>query len=420
MLTAEIISIGDELLIGQIINTNASYISNSLNAIGVDVTRVTTIGDHEKRLTAAIALAWQEHDIVIATGGLGPTHDDISKVIVAKFFKKKLVLHKPTLIRVTARFKSFGIGKMPEANISQAMIPEGFTVLNNDKGTAPGLLYYKGGKTFVILPGVPHEMKWLIEQQVTKLIKKNYARKLGNVILHRTLLTTGIGESLLAEKVGDVTSFLEKGATLAYLPKISGVRMRISVRSSNEVMGKETLRRIEKHIRKQIAPFIFGINENTIEEAVVTLLKKQKATISTAESCTGGMLSMKLTNTAGSSAVFPGGVISYANTVKIKELGVPPAIIKKYGAVSEECALAMAESTLKKFGTTYALSVTGIAGPDGGTREKPVGTIWIALAQQNTPTISRLYNLGAERSINRERSSDLALELLRRRLLNLS
>ncbi len=420
MLNAEIISIGDELLIGQIINTNASYISNSLNAIGVDVTRVTTIGDNEKRLTAAIALAWQENDIVIATGGLGPTHDDISKVIVAKFFKKKLVLHKPTLIRVKARFKSFGIGKMPEANISQAMIPEGFTVLKNEKGTAPGLLYSKGGKIFVILPGVPHEMKWLMEQHVIRLIRKMYARKLGNVILHKTLLTTGIGESLLAEKVGDVTTFLEKGTTLAYLPKVSGVRVRISVRSNNEKSGKETLRRIEKHIRKQIAPFIFGINDETLEEAVVTLLKKQKATISTAESCTGGMLSMKLTNIAGSSEVFFGGVISYTNTVKIKELGVPPAVIKKYGAVSEECALAMAESALKKFSTTYALSVTGIAGPDGGTIKKPVGTVWIALAQENAPTITKLYHLGADRPINRERSSDLALELLRRRLLNLS
>lgn len=420
MLHAEIVSIGDELLIGQIINTNASYISNSLNAIGVDVSRVTTTGDHEKRLSAAIALAWKENDIVIATGGLGPTHDDISKVIVAKFFKKKLVLHPPTLRRVEARFKTFGIGKMPKANISQAMIPEGFTVLNNDRGTAPGLLYYQGAKTFVILPGVPHEMKWLMEQHVIQLLKKNYAKKLGDVILHKTILTIGIGESLLAEKVGDVSTFLAKGATLAYLPKLSGVRMRISVRSNDEKNGKDTLRRIEKFIRKQISPFIFGCNDDTLEEAVVGLLQKQKTTVSTAESCTGGMLSMKLTNVSGSSAVFPGGIISYANAIKIKQLGVPQAIINKYGAVSEQCAAAMAECVRKKFGTTYALSITGIAGPDGATPEKPVGTIWIALAQEHTKTLTKLYHLGSERSINRERSSDLALELLRRRLLNLS
>jgi nicotinamide-nucleotide amidase len=413
----EILSIGDELLIGQVINTNAAEISKQLNTIGISVSKVTTIGDNEGEILAAIKSAWGSNDIVIATGGLGPTHDDISKHVVAKYFKKKLILDKKTLAHVQARFRSFGIKKMPDVNIGQAMVPQDFKALRNDRGTAPGLLYHQKGKTFIILPGVPHEMSWLMEKWVIPELQKTYKKKLGDAIIHRTLLTIGIGESTLAERIGDVKNFLEFGATLAFLPKTSGVRLRISVRDSSEKKAKAKVARIEKYIRERVDSFIYGADNETLEEKVCELLKKKKATLSTAESCTGGMLSMRITNVAGSSEVFIGGVISYDNSVKIKELAVPKEIIEKFGAVSEECAKAMAEGALKKFGPTFSLSITGIAGPGGGKKEKPVGTVWIALAEKDKSTIAKLYKFAGDRTIIRERSADSALEMLRWRLL---
>jgi len=414
---AEILTIGDELLIGQVINTNAAEISKQLNAIGISVSRVTTVGDSEKEILSSIKSAWQKNDIVIATGGLGPTHDDISKHVVAKFFKKKLILDKKTLAHVRARFRSFGIKKMPAVNIGQAMIPQGFAALRNDKGTAPGLLYHHKGKTFIILPGVPHEMHWLTEKWVLPELQKIYKKKLGDVIIHRTLLTTGIGESVLAERIGNIKEFLEKGATLAFLPKTSGVRLRISVHDSSAQKAKAKVARIEKHIRGRAGNSIFGTENETLEENVVELLKKNHATLSTAESCTGGMLSMRITNVPGSSEVFMGGVIAYDNSVKINELDVPKNLIDKYGAVSEECVRAMVEGALRKFGTTFAISLSGIAGPGGGTKENPVGTVWIALAEKDKPVAAKLYRFAGDRSIIRERSVDSGLEMLRRRLL---
>jgi nicotinamide-nucleotide amidase len=419
MLKAELLSIGDELLIGQIVNTNASYLSEKLNAIGVDVHRITTVGDKEKDILQAMRRAWVESDIVIATGGLGPTHDDISKNIVAKFFKKKLVMDMKTLRHVEARFKSFGYKKMPEKNIGQALVPEGFTALRNDRGTAPGLLFHKGGKTFIIMAGVPHEMKWLTEKWVLAYLKKQYKGKFGQVILHKTLLAIGIGESLLAEKIGDMKDILEEWATLAFLPKISGIRLRISVRASTEVKAKAIVSRVEKRILTKASSYIYGAGNDTPEDVVISLLIKRKRTLSVAESCTGGMLGMRITNVTGSSKVFTGGLVSYANDVKLNELGVAKTILLKYGAVSEQCAIAMAEGALKKFGTDYAISITGIAGPEGGTKDKPIGTVWIALAEKGKPTVAKLHHFGEGREIVRERSCDLALEMLRKRLLKI-
>ncbi len=414
---AEILSIGDELLIGQVINTNASAISKQLNAIGIGVSRVTTIGDNEKEILRAMKEAWKKNDVVIATGGLGPTHDDISKHVVAKFFKKKLVLDKKTLAHVRARFRSFGITKMPEVNVGQAMIPEGFIALRNDRGTAPGLLYHEKGKTFIILPGVPHEMNWLMSKCVLPELQKLHKKKLGEAIIHRTLLTVGIGESTLAEKIGNVKDFLAKGATLAYLPKTSGVRLRISVRAETNVGTKKIADRIEKHIRSKAQQYIYGKDDDTLAQVVVRLLHKVNAHISTAESCTGGLLSSKLTEVAGVSKVFPGGVISYHDQIKKSELGVGAEILKRYGAVSAECAKAMAEGVREKFGTRFSLAITGIAGPDGGSKRKPLGMVWIALAEKDKPTMAKCFQFGNERNIIRERSADLALEMVRRRLL---
>ncbi len=417
MLKAELLSIGDELLIGQIVNTNVSFLSERLNEIGVDVHRITTVGDNEKDILQAMRRAWKESDIVIATGGLGPTHDDISKNVVAKFFKKELVMDKKTLAHVEARFKSFGYAKMPEKNIGQSLVPKGFIALRNDKGTAPGLLYHEKGKTFIIMAGVPHEMKWLTQKWVIPYFKKRYKGKFAQAIIHKTLLATGIGESLLSEKIGDMEDILEEGATLAYLPKTSGIRLRISARAASEAKANAIIARVEKRILSKASQYIYGKNNDVLEEVVVSLLKSKKRSVSIAESCTGGMLSMRITNVAGSSEVYPGSIISYADEIKVDELNVLSSVLKKFGAVSEECAKAMAEGTLKKFGTTYAIAISGTAGPDGGTKEKPVGTVWIALAERGKPTIAKLYHFGTGRSIVRERSCDAALELLRERFI---
>jgi len=296
-------------------------------------------------------------------------------------------------------------------------VPDGFEVLTNKKGTAPGLWYHDKGKTFVILPGVPHEMAWLMEQAVIPRLKRTYPKR-GSLIIHRTLLTIGIGESALAERIGDIQKFLTGGTTLAFLPKTSGVRLRISVRNASAKKAKSLVDNFEKYIRAKCGDVIFGTEDGTLEEGVYALLKKHSATLSTAESCTGGMLSMKITNIPGATEIFTGGVISYDNAVKVDELQVPKKTIKDFGAVSGEVAKAMAEGAQKKFGTTYSLAVTGIAGPTGGTPEKPIGTVWVALAEEGKETSTKLFHFAGDRNIIRERSADSALEMLRRRLLS--
>ncbi len=417
MIKAELLSIGDELLIGQVVNTNVSTIGKLLCTIGIDTHRVTTVGDNKKDLLRAIKRAWKESDVVIATGGLGPTHDDISKKIVADFFGKKLVRHEPTLRQVRARFRKFGYATMPVANIGQADIPQGFTPLRNDQGTAPGLWYKQGKKVFIILPGVPHEMSWLMDKWVIPKLRKQYKDKASGVILHKVLHTSGVGESSLAEMIGDPQKFLGPGATLAYLPRIGGVRLRITVKSNTQAAAKKILLGVEKYIRAQAKQHIYGDDDVTLEETVVDLLLKKKQSVATAESCTAGMFAARLTNVPGATGVFPGGIVSYANEIKEKELNVPAKILKHYGAVSEETAILMAEHIRRKFGSTIGISITGIAGPTGGTKTKPVGTVWVALAQKGKKTKTQLLHNVGDRAMIRERSVEFALEFLRRALI---
>lgn len=413
---AEIISIGDELLIGQVINTNASYLSEKLGEVGISVSRVTTVGDALPDIQLAFQRAWKEADVVIVTGGLGPTHDDISKDAVAKFFKKKLKLDKKILKAVEARFARFGYKKMPEINVGQAMVPEDFKALRNNAGTAPGLLYQEKGKTFVILPGVPPEMKWIMEDSLLKILKKNTSGKVSEVIRHKILMTYGIGESALAELIGDVKLILEEGATLAFLPKVPIVRLRISVKGKTEKMVSSKIARIESRLRKKAGRYIYGVDDITLERVVVQLLQKKNLRLATAESCTGGLLAARLTNIAGVSKVYVGGIVSYSNEVKHNLLGVSDKILQKFGAVSEQTARKMAEGVRVRLATDLAISITGIAGPDGGSVEKPVGTVWIALAQVGHETFARHFQFGGERDTIRERSAFAALDMIRARI----
>ncbi|SRR5579883_104911 len=415
-MNAEIISIGDELLIGQVVNTNAAWIGRELGALGVPVTRVNTIGDNAKEIIVTSRRAWKEADVVIATGGLGPTHDDISKAAVATFFKKKLKLHKPTLEAVKARFAKLGYDKMPESNISQAMVPEGFQVLKNDRGTAPGLLFYNAGKTYIILPGVPQEMEFLMTGSVLPFLKHKYKNKL-EAIKHRTIITAGIGESSLAEKIGDPKTFLKKSTILAFLPRAEGVRLRITSHGKSTATVNKEIDRVEAIIRERAGKYVLGTEDQTLAATVVRLLTERSKVLATAESCTGGLIASKITETDGASTVFYGSIVAYHNHVKIKELGVRQLTLIEHGAVSEETAIEMAEGALEKLGSDFAIAVTGIAGPDGGTKEKPVGTIWIALAERNAPTLTKKLQQDFGRVGNRERAAAAALEMLRRRLL---
>ena len=412
---AEIITIGDELLIGQVTNTNAAFLGRELSELGIPAVRETTVGDDLKSILSTFRRAWKESDVVIVTGGLGPTHDDISKSAVAKFFRAKMVLHKPTLEAVRERFARLGYAKMPEANIGQAMVPEGFRALTNERGTAPGLLRHESGKTFVILPGVPQEMEGLMQNHVLPFLRRTYKKNL-EVILHRTLLTTGIGESMLAEKIGDPNTFLAANTTLAFLPRPSGVRLRISSHGKNRKTVVHEVGRIEAIVRERAGKYIYGADDESLESRIVKLLTEQKKTLSTAESCTGGLIASMITNVPGASSIFFGSIVAYDNEVKVHQLGVTQKTLDAFGAVSEETAREMAEGALQQLGTDYALSVTGIAGPDGGTVEKPVGTIWIALAERGLKTIAKKLQGDFGRKLNRERASSAALEMLRRRL----
>jgi nicotinamide-nucleotide amidase len=416
-MNVEIVTIGDELLLGHIVNTNAAWMSRELDEIGISVRKVTTVGDDRKELLAAFRSAWKENDVVIVTGGLGPTHDDISKAAVAKFFRKQLVLHKPTLRIVREWFAKLGYEKMPEVNVGQAMVPEDFKPLRNDRGTAPGLLYQDGGKTFIILPGVPVEMEFVMTNGVLPYLRKQYKTKL-EVIRHRAILTTGIGESMLVEKIGDPSEFLREGTTLAFLPKAGSVRLRITSRGKTARAVEREIARVEKIIRERAGGYVFGVDDETIETQIVKLLTERGKTISTAESCTGGLIATKLTEVPGASKVFLGSIVAYKDLIKTEQLGVKQSVLERDGAVSEQAAIEMAEGAISTLGSDFALSVTGIAGPSGGTPEKPVGTMWIALAERGAKTITKNLQLDFGRTLNRERAAMAAMEMLRRRLID--
>lgn len=417
---AEIISIGDELLIGQVINTNAAFLSKALMDVGVSVKRVTTVGDDPGAIHSAFALAWSECEVVLVTGGLGPTHDDVSKSAVATFFGVDLYQDDEILIAVRERFQRFGYSKMPESNVSQAMVPHGFVALPNAVGTAPGLYRNEQNKVFCILPGVPHEMEWIVEHHIKSRLRADLDPAKLQVIKHRTLITSGIGESLLAEKIGDVNDLLQGEATLAFLPRSSGVRLRITAQGKRSEEVEATLNRIEAELKQRVGLYILSGTDADLATVVVELLREAKHSISTAESCTGGMIAAALTDVPSSSEVFPGSIIAYANSAKEALLHVDAATLSTHGAVSEQAAKEMAEGALRQYRTTYALSVTGIAGPSGGTDQKPVGLVFIGLAQAGQPTLVKRFHFQETRKINRERSVAAALELLRKRLTGLS
>ena len=415
-MNAEIISIGDELLIGQVVNTNQAYIAEQLNTVGISVKRMTTVGDRESEILGSFKEAWKSHDIAVITGGLGPTHDDITRSVVCKFFDTNLVKNEEALENVKRLFGSRGL-PVTTLNEQQALVPNGCTVIQNTQGTAPGYLFEKEGKTMIVMPGVPFEMTAMMEN----FVLPHFSRKVkGIVVRHRTLKTTGIAESLLAERIGDVGALFSPGSgiTLAFLPSPLGVRLRISVRSSSAADADRALSDVEAKLRAKAHKYIYGMEKEELEDIVGRLLIERRMTIAVAESCTGGLIMDRLTDVPGSSAYFLHGEVVYSNESKIARVGVPEEIVAEHGAVSREVAEALAEGIRKQSGTDIGVSTTGIAGPSGGTDEKPVGLLWIGFSDKQT-TFAMKFNFGNNRRRFKERASQAALELVRRKLLKI-
>ncbi len=415
MKTAAILTIGDEILIGQVTNSNAAFIGEKLSAIGIDVVRTLVVGDDDAEIMRAFREYTREFDALLVTGGLGPTHDDITKKVVADFFGVKLVMDNSVLENVRDRLAKRNI-PLRKVNQEQALVPEGCTVLMNNWGTAPGLLFNRDGKFFAVMPGVPHEMRNIMTEYIIPRLK---LESIGQVIKHRVLKTTGIAESSLFELLGDMESLLGGKAKLAFLPSQFGVRLRITVKAGSEEEADSIIAGVEVKIRSKAEKFIYSAGEVDIEETVGALLRQKKLTIAVAESCTGGYISHRITNISGSSSYFDRAIVSYSNKAKMEMLGVPEEMLAKYGAVSEEVARAMAEGIRAVSKTDIGISVTGIAGPTGGTPDKPVGLVFIGVSD-SVGTIVNKYMFPDERLRFKDRTSQAALEVVRRRILGLT
>jgi nicotinamide-nucleotide amidase len=412
-MNAEILTIGDELLIGQIINTNQAYIAGKLNLINVRVARMMTVGDAMEDVLRAFSSAWANHDVVIVTGGLGPTHDDITKKAVCNFFQTDLVSNDDVRRHIQDLWKHRNM-RWTASSEEQTMVPRSATLIENPVGTAAGFLFIDGNKRFIVLPGVPYEMKEMIDRSVIPLLTPLAGDQ---AIRHRTLRTTGIAESVLADRLGNIDALLE-GANLAFLPAPTGVRLRITVIDTNADAADRRVREVEDRIRARAARFIYGVEDEELEEVLGRILAERKLTIAVAESCTGGYILNKLTNISGSSAYVDRGIVAYSNHSKVEQLGVSDGLIRTHGAVSREVAEAMATGIRRAAGTDIGLSTTGIAGPTGGTEAKPVGLVWIGYASADGVTAVE-YRFGGSRTLIKERASQAALELVRRQILHI-
>lgn len=379
----EIICVGTEILLGDIVNTNAAYLSKRLAEMGIDVLFEHTVGDNVQRLKSTLEIALSRSDTVITTGGLGPTPDDLTKEVCAEFFSLPLVLHEKSLDKIKQYFKTKNI-EMPQSNEKQAYLPDGSTVLENTCGTAPGCIMEKDGKTIIILPGPPREMKAMFEKSVCGYLSK-FTHE---VIKSHNIRTFGIGESAMAEKVQDLLCL--ENPTVAPYAKSGEALLRVTAKASSVEEAEKMMFPIIEEIKKRFGDLIYGIDVSSLEEATVSLLKEKNIKISCAESCTGGLIAKKITDISGSSQIFECGIVSYSNEIKNKVLNVKKEDLDKYGAVSETVALQMAQGALNISGADVAVSVTGIAGPESDETGKPVGLIYIGIADKNETKVKEL------------------------------
>ncbi|MEM5767089.1 MAG: competence/damage-inducible protein A [Bacillota bacterium] len=409
---AELISTGSELLLGQVVNTNAQYISARLAELGIHLFFQTTVGDNRVRMEKALSTALGRADIVITTGGLGPTLGDITKEVSSGVFGRTLELHEESLKRIQAVFAYRGL-KMTENNIRQAMIPQGAIVLPNNRGTAPGVVMEEGNKIIINLPGPPYEMQGMFEDAAVPYLTAKYGLK--QVIYSRVLRCFGLGESSLEEEIKDLLK-QQSNPTIALLAREREIHIRLTALADDVAQADSMLGSLEEVIRTRIGQYIFAVNEDTLAKVAGNLLVERKCTVACAESCTGGMIAAMFTDVPGSSAYFVQGVVTYTNEAKIKLLKVKEHTISRQGAVSEQTAREMAEGVRSLAGTDVGLSVTGIAGPGGATEAKPVGLVYIGVAMPDSTSVYK-YVFSGDRSSIRLYAAKTALDLLRRNLL---
>lgn len=412
---AEVITIGDEILYGQILDTNTQFISEELTKIGISVVRKSSIGDSEAEIIQILKEASERADVIILTGGLGPTKDDITKTTLAQYFGVGFVRHEPTLDQITDYFTKRG-REMIEANTKQADVLANCEVLMNKLGTAPGMWIEHQGKIFISMPGVPYEMKQIMLDHVIEKLRLHFNLP---VIVHKMIHTIGIGESFLAEKIKDWENSLPAHIKLAYLPSLGIVKLRLTGKGNDASNLSKEIEDLVVMLNELVGNYIFGYDgDSKIAKVIGDILINSNLTLSTAESCTGGNLAHLITSISGSSAYYKGSVIAYANETKAEVLGIPEEIIEAYGAVSEEVAKLMAENVREKLNTDVGIATTGIAGPNGGTSAKPVGTVWLAFADKNK-TVAKKLVFTNSRENNIQLFSVYALNLLRIMLLDL-
>jgi nicotinamide-nucleotide amidase len=407
-ITAELLTIGDEILYGQIVDTNSQWMSVVLSNAGIKVVRKTSVGDIEEEILNALAEAEKRADIILITGGLGPTSDDLTKPCLAKYFNCNLKLNEEALAEVTEFFKQRG-RELTDINRQQAWLPECCEKITNQMGTAPGMWFNRNGKVFVSMPGVPHEMKRMMTDLVVPKLKQTFKTP---VIFHKVIRTVGQGESFLAEKIVEWEKALPSHVKLAYLPGLGEVKLRLTcLGNSLEQLEKEAEVLTEK-LKERIGQFIFGYGEDPLEVVIGKTLRGKKLTLSVAESCTGGYLSHLITSVPGSSEYFLGSMIPYAYEIKMRQLGVKPETLENYGAVSEPTIIEMANIVRAKFNTDIGVATSGIAGPGGATPDKPVGTVWIAYSDKHH-TVTKKLQLTKDRMINIRMASVAVLNLIR-------
>jgi nicotinamide-nucleotide amidase len=405
---AELLTIGDEILYGQIVDTNSQWMSVELDKVGIKVIRKTTVGDQEDEILTAFAEAEKRADIVLITGGLGPTSDDLTKPLLAKYFNCEMQMHEEALTEVTAFFKSRG-REMTETNKQQALLPICCTKITNPIGTAPGMWFEKNNKVFMSMPGVPHEMKRMMTERVIPKLKEKFETP---TIYHKVIRTIGIGESFLADKISAWEKSLPEHIKLAYLPSLGDVKLRLTGFGDSTNQLENEMEEMVAKLKPLAGEYIYGYGDETIEVAIGKMLRERKLTLSMAESCTGGYLSHLITSVPGCSDYFLGSMVPYAYEIKMRQLGVKPEVLEKYGAVSEPTIIEMANIVRAKFNTDIGVATSGIAGPGGATPEKPVGMVWIAYSDKHQ-TVTKKLQISSDRAINIRMASVAVLNLIR-------
>jgi nicotinamide-nucleotide amidase len=409
-LKAVIIIIADEVLMGNVVDMNSSFLSSELFKIGIKVKRIVVISDEKEDIVRTLKESLEKADIVILAGGLGPTHDDVTKKTISNFLKKRLILNEKVLEDVKYHFTKKGM-LMPQVNTSQALVPQGAVIFDNPLGTAPGLLFEEEFGTIVLLPGVPEELREMFYTGIRPYLEK---KEIERIMISQTIHTTGISESEIYERLKDI----EKGKTIAFLPNYTGVDIRVTVESDSKESAEDRMKKLTSSIIEKVDDYFYGSDEESLERVIGILLSMRRKTLAVAESCTAGLCMKRITDVPGSSVYFLGGVVSYSNEVKKKLLKVKANDLKEYGAVSNEIAHAMAEGVRNLMKSDYGISITGIAGPGGATEDKPLGLVFIGISDYKI-TYSKRYQFVGTRDTIRTQAVQVALDILRRRLLGI-